>query len=235
MPSITGAHGPIAMMKEKARYVRYLLKLSVADERIPASSSLEYCIKQRYRHRLKNNFYDIDAEGKSENWQREVYEAAAGYAKLHGSRVIFDVGCGSGVKLVQFFENFHTVGFDLEPNVSHLRLQFPSREWRSASFEDVINESPDVLICADVIEHVPDPDRLMDFLASLSFDRLFISTPERKLLYGFNHSGPPDNPAHCREWTMVEFANYVSQWLCIESHSISNVSQATQMIVARKK
>jgi 2-polyprenyl-3-methyl-5-hydroxy-6-metoxy-1,4-benzoquinol methylase len=234
MLSKAPARGSIEKMKEKARYARYLLKSAVAHERIPASSAIEYCIKRRYRHRLNNTFYDINTEGKSENWQREVYQTAAAHARLHGAKVIIDIGCGSGAKLVHFFENFHTVGFDLEPNVSHLRLRFPTREWRSVNLEESVADTAGVVICADVIEHIPDPDRLMSFLARISFDRLYISTPERKLLYGFDHSGPPANSAHCREWTMVEFANYISNWFHIESHAISNVLQATQMIVASK-
>jgi len=60
-----------------------------------------------------------------------------------------------------------------------------------------------------VIEHVLNPDKLMNYLASIKGDRLHISTPELEILYGFDQSGPPINPARLREWTKYEFGEYV--------------------------
>jgi hypothetical protein len=39
---------------------------------------------------------------------------------------------------------------------------------------------------------------------------IFISTPERDLVRGFDSFGPPANPLHVREWNQLELAKYVS-------------------------
>lgn len=190
-------------------------------------------IKQGYRHNLDNDFFnDTDSE---DGWQREVYASAAEITSQMGAQTVYDIGCGSAYKLVKYFSDVRTVGFDLEPTVSFLKEKYPDREWRISNFEDTIEETVDVVICADVIEHIPDPDRLMEFLAGINFRKLFLSTPERLLIYGFDQSGPPLNPAHCREWTMVELRKYASNWFIVESHGISNKAQATQLIVCRPK
>ncbi|NND50337.1 MAG: exopolysaccharide biosynthesis protein, partial [Rhizobiales bacterium] len=126
-------------------------------------------------------------------------------------------------------------GFDLKPMVSFLKKKYPGRDWRVSNFKNTIEEPADIVICADVVEHIPNPDRLMDFLARLHFKKLILSTPERGLMYDCDHSGPPLNPHHCREWTMVEFWTYVSGWFDIERHEITNRVQATQMMVCRAK
>lgn len=200
---------------------------------ITPSPSTAFGIKAGYRHRLENHFFD-DSDNEDE-WQCEVYEAAAKEARKIGARTVFDVGCGSGYKLVKHFAGIRTVGFDLEPTVTFLRQKYPDHEWRLSDFDETIEEPADIVICADVIEHVCDPDRLLDFLSRLNFRKLFLSTPERERVYGFDHSGPPRNKAHCREWTMEELKHYVGNWFDLESHAISNEAQATQLIVCQPK
>lgn len=105
-----------------------------------------------------------------------------------------------------------------------------------ASFEEVELPKADLVVCADVIEHVADPDALMRFIARVAKDRVVISTPDRDLVYAGRtryRFGPPANPAHVREWNMDEFNRYVARFLQVEKHVISNREQATQMIVGR--
>lgn len=212
---------------------RYVLSTRLGRSGIPASREVLYGIRAGYRHRLDNRFYDDTPA--DDSWQREVYEAAAVDARGRGARAVYDVGCGSGYKLVKYFSEFHTVGFDLEPTVEFLKGTYPDRRWRVSNLEETFEEPADIVICADVVEHVPDPDRLMRFLSRLQFRKLYLSTPERLLVYGFDHSGPPGNPAHCREWRMDEFNRYVARWFEIERHEISNRLQGTQLIVCRPR
>jgi hypothetical protein len=57
-----------------------------------------------------------------------------------------------------------------------------------------------VVICADVIEHLPDPVPLVRNLASLAerSRAVVVSTPDRALVGGPHHLGPPGNPSHAR-------------------------------------
>jgi len=198
----------------------------------PVSPIPAYGIRAGYRHRPDNAFFD-DTPLKDE-WQREVYEESARIAAGIGAGLVADVGCGSGYKLVKNFPAVRTVGFDLEPTLSFLRRTYPDREWRESSFSADV-EQADLVICSDVIEHIPNPDMLMDHLVRLTRKRLVLSTPERISVYGWDHSGPPRNPAHCREWRLDELTSYVSGWFRIEEARITNHGQGTQMLVCSHK
>ncbi len=213
------------------RRVKYMVRRRTGRAAGKASPVAAFGIRAGYRHRSDNSFFDDT--GLEDDWQREVYETAADAARALGARTVYDVGCGSGFKLMKHFADLRTIGFDLEPTVSFLKSTYPDRDWRVCRFDDPIEEPADIVICSDVVEHIPDPDQLMEFLAELSFRKLFLSTPERGLLYGFDQTGPPSNPSHCREWTMEELKTYVSRWFEIEEHEISNRPQATQMMVCR--
>lgn len=77
----------------------------------------------------------------------------------------------------------------------------------------VTAEADDLVICADVIEHLIYPNELMKFIASISFRILFLSTTNRDILVklGTPPLGPPKNEHHIREWTQAEFIKYTSQ------------------------
>lgn len=185
-------------------------------------------IRDEYVHRRENAFFD-DTPYRDE-WQREVYELALKAATAINATTVVDVGCGSGFKLLKYFSHLRTIGLDLEPTLGFLRETYPDRDWRESSFSADLGPV-DVVICSDVVEHLPDPDQLMAFLSRLSFKILVLSTPERKLVYGYDQSGPPANPAHCREWTQAEFHAYASRWFTVVEGGITNQLQATQALV----
>ena len=139
--------------------------------------------------------------------QREVYEYARAIASDQGCRRIFDVGCGSGAKLIHWFpqSEFEVIGVELAPTLAYLRKTYPERRWISPDQEA---PSVDFVICADVIEHFSDPDQLLDYIARTGAKWIVISTPDRDSLD--NYSGPPRNPCHAREWSMPEFRAYIS-------------------------
>jgi SAM-dependent methyltransferase len=193
-----------------------------------------YGIAGGYLHRETVAF--DDAAGKEDQWQREVYETARAIMLEHGLRSIHDVGCGSGYKLVHMLGDFDTTGIDLPENIGWVRELYPDRKWVGAPFEDVRLPKADLVICADVIEHVADPDALMRFIVSIAQKWVVLSTPDREIAYPRRSShllGPPENPTHLREWTKAEFRRYIANYLEIERHEITNREQATQMIVGR--
>ncbi len=214
------------LKKARSFYRRAIDSLHLEEAAAPS-----FGVKAYYTHRVKNLAKD-DTRLEDE-WQLEVYQDAANEARKLDAKLVYDVGCGSGYKLVNYVTGARTVGFDLESTVKFLKQKYPTREWRISRFGDTVDEPADVVICADVIEHIPNPDQLMDFLSRLKVKKLFLSTPERTLVYGFDQSGPPGNYAHCREWTMPELKEYVSRWFNVERHYISNEAQGTQLIVGR--
>jgi methyltransferase family protein len=187
-----------------------------------------YCIKDGYTARPHNRFFD-DTPLKDE-WQNEVYERARALADLYGLNSVLDIGTGSGFKLLKYFSDKETLGMDLPRTVAWLKRTYADRNWT-----DKIQPYPDfdLVICADVIEHVPDPDQLLDLIEQCNPRFSVISTPDRALLTR-GQNGPPGNKAHVREWTFDEFAQYLGRRFKIVEHFISNERQRTQVIVTTK-
>ena len=224
--------GSIAELPLKAaRLARRTLEYRLAPV---LGSSSRFAIHPGYQHRPNIAYFD-DTEN-TDNWQREVYERARRLMVAESLTTIYDVGCGSGFKLVQLLGEFDTTGIDLPQTIETVRQRYPDRKWIAGSFEELQLSPADVVICSDVIEHVADPDALMRFICRSSRKWVVLSTPDRDLVYGWRNThryGPPENLAHVREWSTPEFGRFVSQYIDIDEHFISNREQATQCVVGR--
>lgn len=193
-----------------------------------------YDIRGGYVHRSVAPHFDDTSF--TDEYQREVYERAAELAQRDGLRTVYDVGCGSGYKLVHYLGAFDTTGFEVPETLQFLRRQYPDRKWSAVSFSDRGLPKADIVICSDVIEHVPDPDELMRFLVSVTGKWLVLSTPDRHRAYSrFSQYqlGPPSSDHHIREWSKEEFHRYVGRFVEIVEHIHSHPEHSTQMVVAR--
>jgi hypothetical protein len=186
-----------------------------------------YFIKEGYQHRLDNRYFD-DTEN-TDKWQREVYTFAKDVATKNNFTKVMDIGTGSAFKLLDNFKNFETVGIDVEPTVKWLRETYPDRTWVDR-FEPIAGY--DLVIASDVIEHIPDPDQLLDLIEQSAPTLIVLSTPDRDLLKR-TPDGPPKNRAHVREWTMPEFYNYINSKFEVLEHFVSNRKQSTQTMLAQ--
>lgn len=193
----------------------------------------KYGITKAYKHR--KNYTYLDKTESTDEWQKEVYEFAKNFMVKNNYKKVVDFGCGSGYKMIQNFQDFDAVGVEVEETYKYLIENHPDNKWLNADDLDSQTLDCDLVVCADVIEHVLNPDEFLESLNKINFKYLIISTPERYLKHGNFHFGPPKNPFHIREWTAREFRNYLSKYYTIELHQITNVNQATQMILCRKK
>jgi hypothetical protein len=196
-----------------------------------------YCIKDNYTIRPIPIFHN-DITLKDE-YQDEVYKYAKEIFIKHKLTNILDLGCGSAYKLFKYFHGEQFVGIEIEPTLTWLQSTFPSgtlsKSCTSPLWVDwnlCIPIKSDLVICADMIEHVQNPDNIFDFISKCNPNRVIISTPDRGLLPK-GQEGPPNNPCHVREWTFHEFNKYISSkgWQ-IHNHFISNKEQGTQVIEA---
>jgi SAM-dependent methyltransferase len=187
----------------------------------------KYGITPEYIHREEVPHYDATTtEGE---WQREVYELALKWAEKEGLQSVLDLGCGNGEKLLRYFGHLAIVGVEVDPTLTWLRKNHPEGLWMSPQ-----EEAPqvDLLICADVIEHLQNPDVILEAIKKSGAKIAVISTPDRSLIPG-GLSGPPRNIHHVREWTMKEFDAYLREHFDVLEHSICNPEQFTQVVVVR--
>lgn len=189
-----------------------------------------YKIKENYIHRTTECYFD-DTTFKDE-WQDEVYAFAKKIAVENGINDILDIGTGSGYKLIKYFKENNTLGIDVPQTVSWLNAIYPDKQWTD-KFEPVTGYS--LVIASDVIEHLINPDDLLDLIIKCQPKFVVLSTPNRDLMYDKNHNGPPNNLHHIREWNEAEFHDYISTKLNVIAQFTSNATQCTQTVLASVK
>jgi SAM-dependent methyltransferase len=194
----------------------------------------QFQIKRGYIHRDSVMLHD-DNDLRDE-YQKEVYEAAAAVARDNNLHSVLDVGCGSGYKLVTSLGDFAIAGVDMPSVIEHNRIRYPDRKW--ITMDEFIPHQlrADLIICADVIEHVADPAEFMRSLLEVrDWQYLVISTPERDVKRGWYHFGPPPNVHHFREWNREEFSQFLAEFVVVEKCSVINKVQGTQMAVCSRR
>ena len=100
-----------------------------------------YISRDRYCH--------FDDRGSKDECQNEVYELAYKIANANFYQSIGDIGCGSGFKLIKYFSDFATIGFEIEPTLAFLKEKYPNRRWMHGNFFMFFDQTFDLLICAD--------------------------------------------------------------------------------------
>jgi hypothetical protein len=188
-----------------------------------------YSIKAGYHHAHRVETFDDRLN--TDQWQRSVYQSAQAILQEMEGRSVIDVGCGSAYKLTEMFGIHLTIGIELTDTYNWLLKKYPTRKWLDFERTDPSKLSSDIVICSDVIEHVKNPDYLMDFLKSIHFRCLVISTPERNSVRGNGDFGPPENTTHYREWNKEEFKNFVSKWFKVNEQIISQDKSASQILI----
>ncbi|MDE2020463.1 MAG: methyltransferase domain-containing protein [Patescibacteria group bacterium] len=147
----------------------------------------------------------IRSKKKKPDAQWNAYNLAQ---KLKGERIL-DVGCGDGTIFMNFFSGKATLGLDIEYNIDICKKLHPDNSWSVIDLDSpfLLPDTYDLIICADVIEHLKNPEYLLAELARLNRAvkaTIVISTPERDLKRGTSHLGPPPNSMHVREWNRSE-------------------------------
>lgn len=190
-----------------------------------------YCIRAFYRPR--QDYIHFNGTSYTDEYQNEIYAATKRFADSNDCSRILDVGCGSGFKLLKYYNDFDFLGLEIPPNLDFLEKKYPDRRWARCDFASPPKEAFDLAICVDVIEHLVDPDELMMFLSQIEWKYIFLSTPDRDRLGIENRIGPPANKYHMREWSQKEFIDYVSLFFNVIESKI--VSRHDHFCIAVKK
>ena len=207
-----------------------------------------YFMKEKYIHRSEARQSTTEVKI-GEECQKEVYDLALEIFQRYGLKSVMDVGCGGALKLINRFGKLkknNLLGMDTPETFKWLLQKYPKRMWvESPVMEPVADwrigkgdlfQGFDLMICADVIEHLAEPDNLMAFVLVTLPEFIVLSTPNRDLLQEMFADGPPRNPAHYREWTHEEFSKYTAYWLHDEYDvvAVKPVDGSGQALVLRR-
>jgi len=192
----------------------------------------DYWIKKGYRSNEQPTHYDDSLED-SQIYQLDVYKHAAAIATDRKVESVLDIGCGLGTKLVNYIAPLcpNITGIDSEYAIAACRERHPSGEWLVLDLEApnlYLDTLFDLVICADVIEHLINPDHLLNLIKASTHpeSRVVLSTPERDLRRGPDDFGPPQNLAHVREWNSEEFLDYLgSKGFQVHDHRIVQLKE----------
>jgi len=186
-----------AAMKQ---FVRYSKVDGVRrSRRLVLGTGQNYYIHNNYT--IRKNPIAFDDRSFTDQWQKEVYEFTRHVCVEENLQTIIDIGCGSGYKLIHQLGNYRTLGIEIEPYYSWLLHRYPKRECMYGDWSPVPFQ-PDLVISADVIEHLAHPDQLLAYVASLTPRYVVLSTPERDSLKVGTKNGPP---VELRARARVEF------------------------------
>lgn len=166
----------------------------------------------------EGEYWDQDRLAISMKYQFGVYAFASRLIKRRRCKTVFDIGCGPGGKLSWLHRQHPKVqftGFDQPNAIAFCQKQYDWGHWISDDFdhprpiED--GEQADLVVCSDVIEHVSEPDRLLDYIGKriARGGVALLSTPDRARLYD-EESLRPSNRYHMREWAADEFESYLA-------------------------
>jgi SAM-dependent methyltransferase len=188
-----------------------------------------YCLPENYTRRPSYEHFD-DTSYRDE-YQDDVYGRAREIYEESNLNSVLDIGCGSGFKLIKYFSDSDNIcGMELEPTLTWLKNSYPNYNWIESDFNSTNIINYDLLICSDVIEHIVDPDELMQFISNLNFKYCIMSTPERDAIqmyqFGKFTNGPPRNHCHTMEWAFSEYNNYISKYFNVIEHKLANSSTA---------
>jgi len=192
-------------------------------------------------YKINEQVYYVEPEKSSKIQNKEPYKYAARLMQEHSLKSVIDVGCGLAAKLVTYIVPVakRVVGVDTNETISILKNKYPKVCWKVADFEKFTNpvaENFDLLICVDVIEHMEDPDKLLDFIKRQTTESttVLITTPDR---FNWEPNGPPPNKRHVREWTLSEFKNYLkkSGFKVNKAFHVSNLERITIVAVCKVK
>jgi len=189
----------------------------------PSAESL--CLPPTYRQQPRNLTLDSNRDDSgywapwriadSAKWQFHVYAWAATIIAREHCRSVLDLGCGVATKLTAHLlpACSDVEGMD-QPSAleaaRHQGCRVPLHPIDLESLSRPTHRTFDLIVCADVIEHLLDPDPMLRWLRAFASPRAFLllSTPERDRERGRDCMAS-NKPEHVREWARPEFHRFL--------------------------
>ena len=140
-----------------------------------------------------------------------------------GARDVHEVGCGEGeLSLTLHGMGCRVRGSDLSPMVIDEARRRAEASGADIPFEATSiyelqpgRDRAELVVCCEVLEHLDDPDRGLDVLASLASPHLLVSVPREPLWRALNmtrgkYLGALGNtPGHVNHWSTGAFLRFL--------------------------
>ena len=145
---------------------------------------------------------------------------------------VHEVGCGEGFLSVTLAERgFSVRGSDLSSGaIARARRQAATREhaptFRVADLYDLAPEpdGAELVVCCEVLEHLPDPVRALRILARLACPFLIVSVPREPLWRALNLARGHywrelgNTPGHLQHWSTRDFLALLREHVEVLEH-----------------
>lgn len=180
-----------------------------------------YGIRSDYVSRTEPSYFNDPPPKRTgrRTYQADVYAEAGRIARRLSASRIIDLGAGTGDKLRALSAANECIALDYGANLAVGRDLLPALDWRhyDAELDTALPVAPTeltnaLIVCADVLEHLIDPSRLLSHVATALDGGALVavlSTPDRQRSRDRSHLGPPPNPHHVREWTKSELVCFL--------------------------
>jgi SAM-dependent methyltransferase len=138
-----------------------------------------------------------------------------------GAESLLDAGCGEGETLARLGPQLprRTVAVDLDADaVAFTSERLPGVEVSRCSLTDLPfdDASFDLVLCLEVLEHLPDPGAGLRELARVATSDIVVSVPHEpwfrlgSLLRGKYLSGLGNHPEHVNHWNPTSFRRFLA-------------------------
>jgi 2-polyprenyl-3-methyl-5-hydroxy-6-metoxy-1,4-benzoquinol methylase len=144
-----------------------------------------------------------------------------------GARQVHEVGCGEGFLARQLAaDGYRMRGSDLSPATIAQARQHSAGIAPPITFQvadlyhlDPARDAAELVICCEVLEHVPDPERALGILKTLARPYLIVSVPREPLWRILNVARGKywpalgNTPGHLQHWSHRAFVSLLVQHL----------------------
>ncbi len=183
-----------------------------------------YCLPDDYRCNPAATFdadeahyWDPARVEASLAYQADFYAWVLSVVVENNFQSLADFGCGTAAKLARLHAgapDLNTCGLDQPNAIAMCQQHYPFGEWIACDLdrpESMPERKFDLIMASDVIEHLDNPDNLLNSMRQVAHEHslIMLSTPDRDSLRGAS-ARIPGNPYHVREWTQAEFASYLA-------------------------